>query len=617
MGNQETWVLRVGLIVLGVFCAMLPLTLALPLSVAFASPSWQATTLTLPSDWDGGLGGTLESVSCPAIGECGVTGSYEDTSGREEAMVASEAAGVWEAATKVALPSDATRTWADGELALCPSAGSCVATGQYFDSQGTNERPMVVADDSGTWGSAQQLLLPADASLDHPEGIISALSCPAAASCVGLGSYQADDNEAPMVSTETNGAWGTATRLTMPADTGAQQYADLIRWMDCGAVGFCSAVGRYQDDAGHYQALTINESNGVWSDAQQLPLPADAAAAHIAHLDEVTCPSVHFCEAIGGYFTDSGQKRPMVVSETDGVWGTPQELTAPPNSSFVGYQYSVSCSSPNSCAAGGDYLDNTPDQNRHAWVASETNGTWGPATTVTPPSDVSSIEPFAYISAVSCHQEGECDAIGGYLDHDANYQLMSVSQENGVWSGAAKIALQSGIAEFGPPTSCPEPHHCVVVSDNMVATETPGGPPISHNLSIAMSGTGSGTVVSVPTGIDCGTTCMYAFSEGTVITLTAVPTSGSTFTGWSEGGCSGVDSCDISLASDITVTATFSAAGNGGGGENPPDGSSPPVPTPTPHTKKPLKCRKGFKKKKVHGKTKCVKVKKKRRRHRG
>jgi hypothetical protein len=39
-------------------------------------------------------------------------------------------------------------------------------------------------------------------------------------------------------------------------------------------------------------------------------------------------------------------------------------------------------------------------------------------------------------------------------------------------------------------------------------------------------------------------------------------------------------------------------------------------PLPTPTQPKPLKCRKGFKKKRVHGKLKCVKIKKKQPRHR-
>ena len=100
---------------------------------------------------------------------------------------------------------------------------------------------------------------------------------------------------------------------------------------------------------------------------------------------------------------------------------------------------------------------------------------------------------------------------------------------------------------------------------------------ITHKLTISMSGTGSGSVTSSPLGIDCGSTCSMSFSEGTVVTLTATPAAGSTFTGWSGGKCSGTGACQLTLGSDTTVTATFTRspappvtlkvvlAGSGGG----------------------------------------------------
>lgn len=66
----------------------------------------------------------------------------------------------------------------------------------------------------------------------------------------------------------------------------------------------------------------------------------------------------------------------------------------------------------------------------------------------------------------------------------------------------------------------------------------------------------------------------------------------------------------------------FATSYAGGGSEPPPSGGggiqtpvttaavTPPAATPKPPTKRPLKCRKGFKKKKVAGKRKCVKVRK-------
>ncbi len=69
---------------------------------------------------------------------------------------------------------------------------------------------------------------------------------------------------------------------------------------------------------------------------------------------------------------------------------------------------------------------------------------------------------------------------------------------------------------------------------------------------------GSGSVTSSPSGIDCGTTCSAAFASGTSVTLTAVASGGSTFTGWSGEGCSGTGTCTVSLTANRAVTATFS-----------------------------------------------------------
>jgi hypothetical protein len=79
----------------------------------------------------------------------------------------------------------------------------------------------------------------------------------------------------------------------------------------------------------------------------------------------------------------------------------------------------------------------------------------------------------------------------------------------------------------------------------------------SNTLTVGKTGTGSGTVTSSPTGIDCGLTCSYAFAYNTVVTLTATATAGSTFTGWSGGGCSGTAACTVTITADTSVTANF------------------------------------------------------------
>jgi phospholipase C len=79
-------------------------------------------------------------------------------------------------------------------------------------------------------------------------------------------------------------------------------------------------------------------------------------------------------------------------------------------------------------------------------------------------------------------------------------------------------------------------------------------------LTVALAGTGSGTITSNPPGINCGKTCGASFNLGTQITLTENPALGSTFQGWSGGGCSGTNStCTLTLNSSEKVTATFAS----------------------------------------------------------
>jgi Divergent InlB B-repeat domain len=76
-----------------------------------------------------------------------------------------------------------------------------------------------------------------------------------------------------------------------------------------------------------------------------------------------------------------------------------------------------------------------------------------------------------------------------------------------------------------------------------------------HSVSVTLQGSGSGTVTSVPAGINCGTDCDEPFTNGTVVALIAGPSAGSSFAGWSgDADCSdGV----VSKAMPAACTASF------------------------------------------------------------
>jgi len=89
------------------------------------------------------------------------------------------------------------------------------------------------------------------------------------------------------------------------------------------------------------------------------------------------------------------------------------------------------------------------------------------------------------------------------------------------------------------------------------ASRTVQGTGVTANflLTVSKSGSGSGTVTA--TGINCGSDCKQAYSSGSSVTLTASAASGSVFSGWSGGGCSGTGTCTVTMSADTTVTATF------------------------------------------------------------
>ena len=82
---------------------------------------------------------------------------------------------------------------------------------------------------------------------------------------------------------------------------------------------------------------------------------------------------------------------------------------------------------------------------------------------------------------------------------------------------------------------------------------------VKQTLSVATSGTGAGTVTSSDGQINCGATCSHAYDQGTQVTLKAEAKKGSSFTGWTGGGCSGTTVCKVTMSSDRKVMATFDA----------------------------------------------------------
>ncbi len=80
-----------------------------------------------------------------------------------------------------------------------------------------------------------------------------------------------------------------------------------------------------------------------------------------------------------------------------------------------------------------------------------------------------------------------------------------------------------------------------------------------YELVVTKAGDGAGTVESQPGVLDCGAKCDDKFREGTTVTLAAMASTGSFFSGW-DGACKAFGDnaqCTLTMNARTNVTATF------------------------------------------------------------
>jgi DNA-binding beta-propeller fold protein YncE len=76
-------------------------------------------------------------------------------------------------------------------------------------------------------------------------------------------------------------------------------------------------------------------------------------------------------------------------------------------------------------------------------------------------------------------------------------------------------------------------------------------------LTVTTTGSGQGTVTSTPAGISCPSSCSAPFDQGSSVTLTAVAAPTAAFAGFSGGGCSGDNTCTVTIGATQVVSAEF------------------------------------------------------------
>ena len=101
--------------------------------------------------------------------------------------------------------------------------------------------------------------------------------------------------------------------------------------------------------------------------------------------------------------------------------------------------------------------------------------------------------------------------------------------------------------------------HCGLTSNAVTVPVTVQSALTQYQLTINKSGSGAGTISTMPpaTGIYCGVMCAASFNAGQTITLTAAPDAESAFTGWT--GCDSINGnqCILTMNGAKVVAALF------------------------------------------------------------
>jgi len=142
----------------------------------------------------------------------------------------------------------------------------------------------------------------------------------------------------------------------------------------------------------------------------------------------------------------------------------------------------------------------------------------------------------------------------------------SYSYSSGETVSLTATAINSGTFSGWSGSECSGTGLCSFAMNgpkSITATFVPPPPEGTYLLTVNKNGTGTGTIVSDPSGMSCGptrTTCSGSFDADTPVILTATATSGSAFSGWAD--CDSVDgnACTVTMTNAKTVVATFGVA---------------------------------------------------------
>jgi lysophospholipase L1-like esterase len=226
--------------------------------------------------------------------------------------------------------------------------------------------------------------------------VLQAVSCAEATACMAVGSSEeGTPGAAPLAETWNGSHWSLSGAVI------GSPGSDLLG-VSCPVAGWCAAVGSDgQEGFGEIWNGTGWTEYGI----------AAPSGSQSVTLLGVSCTSPSDCLAIGFYIDASGYEQALIEEWNGSTWT--QGSAVDPNPRGAPYDansalYAISCASPTSCVAVGEYEDE-PDDTDPALAEIWNGNTWTVDSTPTIP-----YAGQTSLNSVSCWAPGSCRAVGGY-----------------------------------------------------------------------------------------------------------------------------------------------------------------------------------------------------------